>query len=184
MNYKIKTLGNVMAVEMPPLRERKEDINALAKTFIRKFSGELRKKMTGLEPAAEKLLQRYSWPGNIRELENAIERAVLLAEGGPAARRAVAHHRWIGRNRGGQDSTDRHYARGGRASGGGRGTDDVQLGNRIAPPTSPDGPALVGRCGGGARAAGAGLSGVIEERRWNRRFLPEAPRRASDALAR
>jgi two-component system response regulator HydG len=72
---------NVMAVEMPPLRERKEDINALAKTFIRKFSGELRKKMIGLEPAAEKLLQRYNWPGNIRELENAIERAVLLAEG-------------------------------------------------------------------------------------------------------
>ena len=72
---------NVMAVEMPPLRERKEDINALAKTFIRKFSGELRKKMVGLEPAAEKLLQRYNWPGNIRELENAIERAVLLAEG-------------------------------------------------------------------------------------------------------
>ena len=72
---------NVMAVEMPPLRERKEDITALGQTFIRRFSGELRKKITGLEPAAEKLMQRYNWPGNIRELENAIERAVLLAEG-------------------------------------------------------------------------------------------------------
>ncbi len=71
---------NVMAVEMPPLRDRKEDISALAETFINRFSGELRKKMTGLDPAAEKLLQRYNWPGNIRELENAIERAVLLAE--------------------------------------------------------------------------------------------------------
>ena len=72
---------NVMAVEVPPLRERKEDINALVATFVRRFSGELRKKVTGLEPAAEKLLQRHNWPGNIRELENAIERAVLLAEG-------------------------------------------------------------------------------------------------------
>ena len=72
---------NVMAVEVPPLRERKEDINALAQTFIRRFTGELRKKVTGLDPAAEKLLERHHWPGNIRELENAIERAVLLAEG-------------------------------------------------------------------------------------------------------
>ena len=72
---------NVMAVEMPPLRERKEDIGQLAQTFIRRFSGELRKKVKGLDPAAEKLLQRYNWPGNIRELENTIERAVLLADG-------------------------------------------------------------------------------------------------------
>ena len=72
---------NVMTVEMPPLRERKEDINALAMTFIRRFAGELRKKVTGLDPAAEKLLRRYNWPGNIRELENSIERAVLLTEG-------------------------------------------------------------------------------------------------------
>ena len=72
---------NVVAVEVPPLRERKEDIHELAQSFIRRFAGELRKKVTGLEPAAEKLLQRHNWPGNIRELENAIERAVLLAEG-------------------------------------------------------------------------------------------------------
>ena len=72
---------NVMAVEVPALRERKEDINALVGTFVRRFSGELRKNVKGVEPAAEKLLQRHNWPGNIRELENAIERAVLLAEG-------------------------------------------------------------------------------------------------------
>lgn len=72
---------NVMAVDIPPLRERKEDIDALAQTFIRRFCGELRKKVTGLEPAAEQLLHRHNWPGNIRELENAIERAVLLADG-------------------------------------------------------------------------------------------------------
>src|SRR5918995_174688 len=72
---------NVVTIEMPPLRERKEDIPALANFFIRRFSGELKKKIQGPEPEALKLLMRYHWPGNIRELENAIERAMLLAEG-------------------------------------------------------------------------------------------------------
>ena len=72
---------NVVTMEMPPLRERKDDIAALAGFFIRRFSGELKKKINGLEPDALKLLMRYQWPGNIRELENAIERAMLLAEG-------------------------------------------------------------------------------------------------------
>jgi transcriptional regulator with GAF, ATPase, and Fis domain len=72
---------NVVTIDMPPLRERKEDIQALAGFFIRRFSGELKKKVEGLEPDALKLLMRYNWPGNIRELENAIERAMLLADG-------------------------------------------------------------------------------------------------------
>src|SRR6187431_3508619 len=72
---------NVVAIEMPPLRDRKEDIASLANCFIRRFAGELKKKIQGLEPEALKLLMRYQWPGNIRELENAIERAMLLAEG-------------------------------------------------------------------------------------------------------
>ena len=72
---------NVVAIDMPPLRERKEDVAALAGFFIKRFSGELKKKMVGLEPDALKLLMRYHWPGNIRELENAIERAILLADG-------------------------------------------------------------------------------------------------------
>jgi DNA-binding NtrC family response regulator len=71
---------NVVSVEMPALRERKEDIIALAEFFIRRFSGELKKKIDGLQPDAAKMLVRYNWPGNIRELENAIERAVLLTE--------------------------------------------------------------------------------------------------------
>jgi DNA-binding NtrC family response regulator len=66
---------------MPPLRERKDDIVPLANSFIRKFSAELKKKFDGLEADAQKLLMRYNWPGNIRELENTIERAMLLAEG-------------------------------------------------------------------------------------------------------
>ena len=66
---------------MPPLRERKDDIPALATFFLRRFAGELKKRLDGLAPDALKLLMRYNWPGNIRELENAIERAVLLTEG-------------------------------------------------------------------------------------------------------
>ena len=72
---------NVVSVEMPPLRQRKEDIPELAGFFVRRFSGELRKKIAGIEPGAEKLLKRYNWPGNIRELENTMERAILLTEG-------------------------------------------------------------------------------------------------------
>jgi DNA-binding NtrC family response regulator len=72
---------NVVTMEMPPLRERKDDIAELANFFIRRFSGELKKKIVGLDADALKLLMRYQWPGNIRELENAIERAMLLAEG-------------------------------------------------------------------------------------------------------
>jgi transcriptional regulator with GAF, ATPase, and Fis domain len=72
---------NVVSIEMPPLRERKEDIVPLAHSFIRKFALELKKKIEGLDPDAQKLLMRYNWPGNIRELENTIERAMLLAEG-------------------------------------------------------------------------------------------------------
>jgi len=76
---------NVVTIEMPPLRERKDDIAALANFFIRRFAGELKKKMQGFDPDALKLLMRYQWPGNIRELENAIERAMLLAEGSQIA---------------------------------------------------------------------------------------------------
>ncbi len=72
---------NVVSVEMPPLRERKEDILALAGVFLRRFSSELKKKTDGFSLDAQKLLMRYNWPGNIRELENTIERAVLLSEG-------------------------------------------------------------------------------------------------------
>ena len=72
---------NVVSIEMPPLRDRKDDITALGNFFIRRFSGELKKKIDGLEPDAQKMLMRYNWPGNIRELENAVERAMLLTEG-------------------------------------------------------------------------------------------------------
>ena len=72
---------NVVSIETPPLRDRKEDIQALSMFFLRRFAGELKKRVDGVAPDALKLLMRYNWPGNIRELENAIERGVLLAEG-------------------------------------------------------------------------------------------------------
>ena len=71
---------NVVSIETPPLRDRKEDILALAMSFLRRYGNELKKRLDGLDPEAQKLLLRYNWPGNIRELENAIERAALLAE--------------------------------------------------------------------------------------------------------
>ena len=71
----------MVSVKVPPLRERKEDIVPLASHFIDRFAKELKKDVRGLEPAAVRALKRHTWPGNIRELENTIERAVLMAEG-------------------------------------------------------------------------------------------------------
>ena len=84
---------NVVTIDMPPLRERKEDILPLAAWFIRRFSSELKKKLDGLDTEAQKMLMRYNWPGNIRELENAIERAALLAETRDDPRRRSAARR-------------------------------------------------------------------------------------------
>ncbi|HEX5475779.1 MAG TPA: sigma-54 dependent transcriptional regulator [Vicinamibacterales bacterium] len=69
---------NVIPVRLPPLRERVEDIQALAEHFTAKFAAQMKKEIAGLSGAALQCLQRYPWPGNIRELENAIERAVAL----------------------------------------------------------------------------------------------------------
>jgi len=71
---------NVVNIELPPLRERKEDIPLLAEHFLNKFASENRKDVTGFSPDATECLLGYDWPGNVRELENAIERAVILAK--------------------------------------------------------------------------------------------------------
>jgi Nif-specific regulatory protein len=72
---------NVVTIRVPPLRERKEDLVPLAAFFIDRFAAELKKDVRGLDPGAVRALKRHTWPGNIRELENMIERAVLMAEG-------------------------------------------------------------------------------------------------------
>jgi DNA-binding NtrC family response regulator len=71
---------NVVGVTIPPLRERREDIVPLACHFIDNFAAELKNTVRGLTPDAIRALQRHTWPGNIRELENTIERAVLMCE--------------------------------------------------------------------------------------------------------
>lgn len=72
---------NVFPVELPPLRERKDDIEALACHFLKIYATKARKEVTGIAPAALQQLLQYAWPGNIRELEHLIERNVLLAPG-------------------------------------------------------------------------------------------------------
>lgn len=69
---------NVMPIFLPPLRERKEDIPALAHHFIEKFNLEHKKQITGLKPEALETLEAFHWPGNIRELENAIEYSFVV----------------------------------------------------------------------------------------------------------
>jgi DNA-binding NtrC family response regulator len=71
----------VFTLEIPPLRERREDIPALANYFAEKYGREIRRRRVTLSPAALKALQDYDFPGNIRELENCIERACILCEG-------------------------------------------------------------------------------------------------------
>jgi len=72
---------SVFPIKLPPLRKRKDDILLLAEHFINKFTAELRKRKMRFEPKTKKILQNYRWPGNIRELQNIIERAVILTEG-------------------------------------------------------------------------------------------------------
>lgn len=71
---------NVVSVCLPPLRERAEDIPLLARHFLEEFRNATRRPVEGISSAAMMLLQRYPWPGNIRELRNALERAISLAE--------------------------------------------------------------------------------------------------------
>ncbi|MCP3981390.1 MAG: sigma-54-dependent Fis family transcriptional regulator [bacterium] len=71
---------NVVTVNVPPLRERREDIIPLCKHFIDDAAAEMKKDIRGIDPGAVRVLKRHTWPGNIRELKNAMERAVLLSE--------------------------------------------------------------------------------------------------------
>ncbi|MCD6249927.1 MAG: sigma-54-dependent Fis family transcriptional regulator [candidate division Zixibacteria bacterium] len=71
---------NVIGIHLPPLRERGDDVLLLAEYFLRKFCMKMNKKKEGFSPEVIKLFLRYKWPGNIRELENAIERAVVVGK--------------------------------------------------------------------------------------------------------
>ena len=80
---------NAYQIEIPPLRERKEDVSLLAKRFLAKYSVVHAKKLRGFTDKAKRALLTYQWPGNIRELQNMIERGVILAPGGT---RIEVHH--------------------------------------------------------------------------------------------
>lgn len=70
----------VVPIVLPPLRDRKEDILALAKFFINVYNKEFKKNIKGFAPLAEKMMLQYDWPGNVRELRNAIERAMIFED--------------------------------------------------------------------------------------------------------
>jgi NtrC-family two-component system response regulator AlgB len=73
---------NVITLRMPPLRERRTDLLRFANGYLQFFARQCGKTVQGFSPDAVRALQQHSWPGNLRELRNAIERAVILAEGG------------------------------------------------------------------------------------------------------
>jgi transcriptional regulator with GAF, ATPase, and Fis domain len=72
---------NVFPVEVPPLRQRREDIPLLVEYFIDRYSSKAGKKIRGIERSTLDRLKSYAWPGNIRELQNVIERSIVLCEG-------------------------------------------------------------------------------------------------------
>jgi DNA-binding NtrC family response regulator len=73
---------NVVTVELPPLRDRRGDVPALASFFLRRYAAENGKKLETIADDALATLLEYGWPGNVRELENVVERAVVLCEAG------------------------------------------------------------------------------------------------------
>jgi two-component system response regulator AtoC len=73
---------NVFPITIPALRDRRDDIMALAQNFLNKYSAEVRKGPISISDEARDLLLKFPWKGNVRELENVIERAVIYADGG------------------------------------------------------------------------------------------------------
>ena len=72
---------NVFAIELPPLRQRKEDLSLLVQAFLAEFNDRNNKSVSAVDPAAMRMLEQYNWPGNVREVRNVIERAVILSNG-------------------------------------------------------------------------------------------------------
>ena len=81
---------NVINIEIPPLRERREDIQPLAEYFIKLYGKKFFKNVTSLDRKARETLTGYDWPGNVRELENVIERGVILCESDAITEKDIA----------------------------------------------------------------------------------------------
>src|SRR5687767_6617963 len=72
---------NVFSIELPPLRQRKDDLPLLIQSFLTEFNTRNNKSVSALDPAAMRIMEQYGWPGNVREVRNVIERAVILSSG-------------------------------------------------------------------------------------------------------
>src|SRR3989440_9300313 len=72
---------NVFAIELPTLRQRKDDLSLLVQSFLTEFNERNNKSVSAIDPAAMRILEQYNWPGNVREVRNVVERAVILANG-------------------------------------------------------------------------------------------------------
>src|SRR5258708_30587323 len=72
---------SAISVYLPPLRERREDILPLANTFLKRFASQAKRVIKGFNPKASERLTGFDWPGNVRQLQNEVQRAVLLCEG-------------------------------------------------------------------------------------------------------
>jgi DNA-binding NtrC family response regulator len=83
---------NVIPIHMPPLRERIEDIPLLVAHFIARITHDVGKSVRGISPESLAILERYHWPGNIRELENIVERAIVLGSGEILAPESLPPH--------------------------------------------------------------------------------------------
>ena len=81
---------NVIPIELPPLRERRDDIPALVEHFVKKHAQRTGRRFDKMDETVLTGLQQYDWPGNVRELENTIERAVVLSPGPTIAARAIS----------------------------------------------------------------------------------------------
>jgi transcriptional regulator with GAF, ATPase, and Fis domain len=84
---------NVFPIEVPPLRQRKEDIPLLVEYFVDRYGSKAGKKITGISKRSLELLQSYAWPGNIRELQNVIERSVIICD----SENLSVEETWLGR---------------------------------------------------------------------------------------
>ncbi len=82
---------NVITVDLPPLRERVEDVPLIAYHMLKRYSSKMGKEISGFEPEVLDVLQQYSWPGNVRELENVVERAVVLCRADTVTMRQLPH---------------------------------------------------------------------------------------------
>jgi transcriptional regulator with PAS, ATPase and Fis domain len=84
---------NVFPIEVPPLRQRREDVPLLVEYFVDRYAGKAGKKITGIDKRSLELLQSYAWPGNIRELQNVIERSVIVCD----TENLSVDESWLGR---------------------------------------------------------------------------------------